>query len=181
MFLPSNRIGLPLGALECQEDPAAHFERIVQVLDARSQRLPVRSPEVRVAGARGDGQVVERDDTPVGEGDRPGRTIDRSGLAEQDLDVPGAAKDRPDRRCDVARRQRRRRDLVQHRLEQMVIGAIDQGHVDGAARQLLGEIETREPAPQDHHTRATHSRIVSRRQRANRTMSLTGGTASSLP
>ena len=56
--VPAHRVGLPLGALEGQQHPAADLERVLQALEPGRERLPLVVAEVGVAGAGGDDQVV---------------------------------------------------------------------------------------------------------------------------
>ena len=84
-------------------------------------------------------------------------------------------------------------DLVQHRLEQVVVAAVHHRHPDGRVAQRLGGVEPGEAAPENEHVRQLGGRarsshriplvrqrpIVSRRQRANRITSSAGGTAAS--
>ena len=71
-------------------------------------------------------------------------------VGEQHRDVLLVAQHPPDRRGDVARRQRRRRDLVQQRLEEMVVVAVDQRDADRRARERPRRVEAAEAAADDH-------------------------------
>ena len=62
--------------------------------------------------------------------DPPRRHIHADHLVEQDRSVLLIAQNRPDRLCNIGGRQRRCRHLVEERLEQIVIAAIDHRQVD---------------------------------------------------
>ena len=62
----------------------------------------------------------------------------------------------------VARRQRARRHLVEQRLEQVVVRAVDQRHVDVGAPQPLRGGKPAEAAADDHDPRSPASPALSR-------------------
>ena len=64
-----------------------------------------------------------------------------------------AADDAADRRGDVARVQDRRRHLVEERLEQVVVAAIDERDVDGRLTEPQGGLEAAEPAAENDDAR----------------------------
>ncbi len=74
-------------------------------------------------------------------------------LAEQDLGVLLLAEDRADRGGDVLRGESCRRDLVEHRLEEMVIPPVDDRHANGSFPQAVGEVETGETTADDDDPR----------------------------
>jgi hypothetical protein len=60
-----------------------------------------------------------------------------------------------DRRGDVARGERRGRDLVQQRLEEVVVVPVDQGDVDRRAIERARRAQAPEPAADDDDARVT--------------------------
>src|SRR4051812_10866045 len=70
---------------------------------------------------------------------------------EQDFGVLETPYQPADRREDVGRRQRRGRDLIEQRLEDMVIGAVDERDVDRRIAQLTRGVQPAEAATDDHH------------------------------
>jgi hypothetical protein len=60
--------------------------------------------------------------------------------------------------CDIAGVQRRRRDLVEQRLKQVVIAAIDQRDRDRRIGELARRREASEAAPDDDDVRSTCGR-----------------------
>jgi len=59
------------------------------------------------------------------------------------------AQDRADRVRDVAGREAGRRDLVEQRLEEVVVAAVDHGQPDGGAGKLARRRQAPESGP-DH-------------------------------
>src|SRR5215472_3852543 len=70
------------------------------------------------------------------------------------------AQDGPDRLGNIGRRQRRGRDLIEKRLKQVVVVAVDDGDLDGRARQRSGGLEPGKACADNHdmRTRGSHCR-----------------------
>ena len=88
-----------------------------------ADRFPLVMTEIGVPRAGRDDQIV------VGNAPLPDQHIARLGIngghaAEQDGGVALAPQDAADRLRDVRRREARRRDLIEQRLEQMVVAPI---------------------------------------------------------
>ena len=151
--LPLDRIGLALGGLERDQDPAPDLRRVVDGLEARRVRRPVLVPEVGVMGAGGDDQRVVGHRAAVRQPDLALLGVDVDRLAEEHGRVALLAEDRAQRLRDLARRQRAGRDLVQHRLEQVVVPSVDEGDVDEVAglAEVLGGVEAGEATADDDH------------------------------
>jgi hypothetical protein len=60
-------------------------------------------------------------------------------------------RDAANGRCDLARRERASRDLVQERLEQVVVALVDERHVDGRRLQRARRAQAAEAAADDHY------------------------------
>jgi hypothetical protein len=145
---------LAFGCLERQQDTPPDVERIVERLQARRARRPLGVSEVRVCGAGGNDQEVERDrGTFVEEHPHSGH-VDVGGVGEQHRDVLLMAQHPADRRRDVARRQRGGGHLVEQRLEQMVVVAIEQRDANRCARQRARGVQAAEPAAENHDMRS---------------------------
>jgi len=71
------------------------------------------------------------------------------GLGEQHFRVFLPPQNLPQRRSDVGRRQRSRRDLIQQRLKKMVIAAVDQGDVHRGVLERARDAEAAESSPDD--------------------------------
>ena len=103
--MPDLGIGLALGRFECDQDPPAHLEGVLDGLEARRERCPLVVAEVRVAspGRHDQGVVVDRSAVPHQDLALVGIQADR--LAEQDGRVAVLPHDRPKRLRDLARRE----------------------------------------------------------------------------
>ena len=108
---------------------------------------PVASDEVVVRSTR---SRRRRDHPPS----RPDRLISRVG--QQHFDVLLMAQDPADRRRHIARRQRRGRDLIEQRLEQMVVVAIEERDLRVRAGERARRMQTAESAADDHDAREAH-------------------------
>ena len=104
---------------------------------------------VRGLGARGDDQRVVFEGGAVGERDAPRLRIDVDDFTHQDAGVLLAAQHGAQRRGDLAGGQRAGRALVQQRLKQVVIAAVDQRHVDGRGLQSPNREEAAEATADD--------------------------------
>ena len=110
-------------------------------------------PEVRLVRARGDDQAVVRDLTALTDRvdrDVPGVEIDIDDFAKHNARVPLVAENVTDRQRDVPLGQNARRELMQQRLNQMVICPVDDGDIDLGAPQRLRRRESAESAADDH-------------------------------
>ena len=131
-------------------------------------------PEVRVRRAGCDDQVVignRRVGAPGRIDSRASRfdrsfvyhdvtrdRIDPAHLGEQDLNVLLPSKDPADGRRDIAWRQRGGRDLIEQRLKQVIVVAIEDRDPNGRAVECARRIEAAEPAADDHDVRSAHQR-----------------------
>ena len=76
--------------------------------------------------------------------------IDARGVRQQHPDVPDAAQDPSDRRGDIAGRQRRRCDLIEQRLEDVMVAAIDQRDANVRVAKSAGSGQAAKAAADDH-------------------------------
>ena len=149
---PPFRIGFPFRGLECDEDAPPDLRGVLEGLEPGRHGLPLVVPEVGVTGAGRDDQRVVRDRATVGHEDAPPFDVDVDRLAEDHRGVALPAQDRPQRLGDLARRQGARRDLVQHRLEQVEVAPVDQRHRHlRVVTEAPGRVQPAEPASDDHH------------------------------
>jgi hypothetical protein len=118
------RIALTLRSLERGQDPPPDLERVLDGLEAGRERRPGVVPEVRVRRAGREDEEVERQPIAVRDLNGARRQIDRRHVAEDHLGVGLPPQHAADRRGDVGRVQGGGRDLVQQRLEQVVVPAI---------------------------------------------------------
>ena len=145
-----------LGVLEGGQDAAADVGGVVDLLQAGRDALPVVVAEIGVPRAGRQDQVV------VGHAcDRRARSVRRS--VSTPLTLPSstwtlAARRRMARIGEAicGRRQAGGRDLVEQRLEQMVVAAVDDGDVGGGAGQRLGGAQAAEARADDDDARPGH-------------------------
>ncbi len=155
--LAARRVGLHLGRFECAEDSPPDRRRVVDRLQPRRVRLPVVVAEIRMRGARRDDEVIERQRAVADLDDAP-RRVDGRDFAEQHRRVALPAQDGADRPCDVGRRQAGRRDLIEQRLEQVIVVPVDDRDVGVDARERLRGEQAAESCADDDDARARHSR-----------------------
>ena len=156
------RIARALGLLEGADDAGASGEGVGQRLQPRRDRGPFVVSEVAVRGAGGDDQVVVGESLAVVERDRMRRRIDGDDLGLQHGQVAAlrlVAQDVADRRGDRRRREARARDLVEQRLEQVVVGAVDQRDLDLGLRQRAHRLDAAEAAADDDDVRPRAHRL----------------------
>jgi len=175
------RVGCPLGPLEGQQNPAANLTGVLQGLEPRREGLPLGVAEIGMPGPGGEHQVVIADPVTIGQQDLGSGRVHPGHVSQKHLDLAPATQDGPDREGDVGGGERRGGDLVQQRLEQVVIGAVNHRDPDRGNPTPQGphEGEASEPGPDDYDP--GHSRIVSRRHRAKPITSGSGGIAFSSP
>jgi hypothetical protein len=144
---------LVLRPFEGQEDAAPQCRRIVERLQSWCECRPVVVAEIRMRRSGPQDQVVVVEES-LRELQTSRRQVRARDLREHDLGVELAAQYRANGCTDVGRRQGCGRDLVEERLEDMVIAAIDDGDVDGGMGKRLGRRQAGEPAADDEHPRA---------------------------
>jgi hypothetical protein len=106
-----------------------------------------------VRGTGRDDEVVVRDLALV-EHHGATRDVDVLHVRHPHLDVPLIAEHVPDRRRDVGGRERRGRDLVEQRLEQVMIATVDQRDANRRTPQCAGAAQPGEAAAQNDDVRS---------------------------
>ena len=149
---------LALGELEGQQHAAANLDRVFNGFEAGRERFPFVVAEVGVGGAGGQDEIVVVEACAAGERDLARGGVDGDDFIHEDLRVVLAAQDGADGLGDVGRREHRQRDLVEQRLEGVVIAAIDYGDVDWQVREPLGGVKAGKAGADDDHTRAVSLR-----------------------
>ena len=119
-------VGALLRVLERQQETPADLARIRERLEPRRERFPFGMPEVRVARARRDDQIVVRhlERAAIRDHHLP-RRVDPADVGEQHGDVLLLAQQPPDGRRDLARREHGHRHLVEQRREGVVVVAVE--------------------------------------------------------
>ncbi len=115
---------------EGEQHAAADRCGVVDRFEARGQPRPVIMAEIGVLRPGRQDQIIVALVRPKACLDPPRCHVDADHLVEQHRGVPLIAQNRPDRLRNIGRRQCRCRYLVEQRLEQMVIAAVDHRHID---------------------------------------------------
>jgi hypothetical protein len=142
-------IGLALGALEGDEDATSERGGVFQRFQAGRERLPFVVAEIGVTRAGGEHQRVVGDRIAVIEQHALARGIDAADIGEQRRHLLAVAQEITDRPGDFRRRQRRGRDLVEQRLEQMVVAAVDQRDPDRRTGKAKGRFQSAKAGADD--------------------------------
>ncbi|MCW0450731.1 hypothetical protein NB706_003565 [Xanthomonas sacchari] len=145
-------VGFRFGTFERQQQVPAQLQRVVQGLQAGCVRGPVVVTEIGMGGAGGDQQVVVGQRLPIGQAHLPRLLVDVDDFPKAHFDVVLVAQDLPQRRGDVRGRQAGGGDLVQQRLEQVMVAAVDQGDVQRRPGQSAG-------GPQAGEATADHDQV----------------------
>ena len=154
------RIRLALGTLEREEHTAADVERVFERLEPRRQWLPFVMAEVGVRRAARHDQVVVGQ-LAVGEYQslRRWRSTPRTSASSTST-LRLTPQNPPNRRGDVARRQRCHRHLIEQRLEDVMVAAIDDGQLDASVAQGAGGIEAAESTADDDDMGNRHGKAT---------------------
>ncbi len=146
---------LGLGHLEGPEDAATQLEGVVDRLHSWCEARELVVTEVGLPCSGGDDQAVERMRASrvvgTGRGHRPLRQVKMGHGRELDLDVVVLAQDPADRGRDLSLGEDSGRELVQQRLEQVIVDAVDQGHLHRSPlEEPCGEEAAEATAHNDH-------------------------------
>ncbi len=153
------RVVAALGKFEGANDPRPDVEGVGERLQPRRDSGPVVVTEVAVRRARSEDQVVVADALAIVQGHAARGAVESDDFGLQNDEVAAlhlAPQDVADRRRDRGRRQAGRSDLVQQRLEQMVVGAVDERDIDLGAREAAYRLQPAEAAADDQDARAAH-------------------------
>ena len=115
---------LALGRLIGQEHAAPDLQGILECLEAGREGLPLAVAEVGVTRPRGEDERVVAHVAAV-QLEAPGGQVHLLDVGEEHRDVGRAAQDRPERGGDVGRVQRRGGDLVEERLEEVMVAPVE--------------------------------------------------------
>ena len=143
-------ISLVFGAFEGKQDAATQIGRVVDGLQPGCKRCPIVVAEIRMPRTCSEHQVVIPNAPPIGDHLFTG-DIDPRHVREHDLDVALSTKDAANWRGDIGRREPCGCDLVEQRLKQMVVVAIDQRDVKRSVCQALGSREPAKASADNHY------------------------------
>jgi hypothetical protein len=143
------RIGLALGAFERHQDVPAQRGRILQRFQAGRELLPLVVAEIGVPRAGGEHQRVVGHLAAVVDQHAATCRVDAAHGGKQRRHLAAITHEMADRPGDLAGCERGGRDLVEQRLEQMMIAAVDQRDLDGSARKPVGRFQPAEAGADD--------------------------------
>jgi hypothetical protein len=148
-------VGGQLGHLEGAEDMAAEVAGVLQGLQARREHSPFRLPEIGIRAPCRNHQAVIRQPQPPavrGHGTHdPSVQVQVLHLGQHDARVGLFPDHAAQRRRNEATRQDPGGDLIQQRLEQVVIGPVHDRDVDVGAGQGPRHPNPAEPGADDDH------------------------------
>src|SRR5206468_9689382 len=156
-------IGFALGHLEGQQNAPTDLQRVVDALESRRVGFPLRMSEIGVSSARREDKVVVLQ-LAIQKDHLSRADINGDGLGQKNPCIFLSAKDGAYRVGNIAGRQPGRGDLIQQRLEQMIIATIDDGDTDIAV--LQGSRRPQAPEPRSHDDDVRESHYDSRRANA---------------
>jgi hypothetical protein len=144
------RVVAALGLLEGTIEALAKVDRIRERLETARDVLPLVVAEVGGLRAARDDQAVVVEPVATVEDELAALGVDTRDLGHQERGVGAAFKRRADRRRALAGGQRARRDLIEERLEEVVVHAVDDRHVDVGVAELERSGKPAEPGADDH-------------------------------
>ena len=148
-----NELRMGSRSLEPAEQVIPDPERVIERLQREGVSRGSRNAlDVRVETGRED-QVVEGQPLPVREHELVPVEVGDHRSRQPDASVPLAAKQAADRVRNVLHVRHPARDLVDQRLEDVVVASVDEGHLDGGARELPRGLDAAHAAADDHHAR----------------------------
>ena len=148
-----------LGRFQRRQHAPPDLECVVEILETGRDRDPVVVAEIAGLGAGGDDQIVVPELDPVRQVHPPPGKIDPADLVQQDLDVCVMAEDPADRIGDVGRGQPSQRHLIEQRLEEVIVQAIDHRHRDVGPPEGPRGGEAPEPRTNDDHLRSARGLV----------------------
>ena len=142
-----------LRLLEGEKDAPPNVSRIVDALQPRGVFAPFVVAEIGVLRAGRDDELVEGDAPSLGD-DLLAADVDAGDFGEHHRRIGLPAEDLADRRGDVGGRETGRRNLIEKRLEQMVVVAVDHDEVDRRLPKRFRRGEAGEARSDDDDARA---------------------------
>jgi hypothetical protein len=146
----SHGVGLLLGVLECLQYVAADLDSVLHGLQPGGERRPFVVPEVVILDACSDDQGVIAQ-APALEPHLAGGDVHVPDVAQQHPCITLSLERGAQRSSDVTGPEPTRGDLVEQRLKQVEVPAVDDGHFDRRAPQVLRGVQSSEASTDDHH------------------------------
>src|SRR5262245_9430542 len=162
------RIFLGLRLLERAEDPVTDRFGVRETLQAWSVLRELLMTEVTVRRAGSENQVIVLNLGPIAIGavdeDDLLVLVDADNLAHDDGGIALRAQDLANRCGDLCRRQRANGDLVEQRLEQVMVRAVDEHDLNGGVLQRFGGGQAGESSADDDNDGSsfTHAPLESK-------------------
>ena len=145
--------GFAFSVFKRKQHPPAYGKRVFQGFKSWCVLGPRIVAEIAVRRARGNDQVIVGDRTSAFDSDRALCGIDGRDFAHEYRDVALLAKNMTYGRGNGRGRQTRRSDLIQQRLKQVMVTAVDDGDLHGPAGEYLGRFQSAEAATDNDHAR----------------------------
>ena len=133
-------IGFALGGFKRGEDARAHRSSIIDSLEARRELFPLGMAEVLMRGSGSDDQSVVRQLT-IAENHLAILGINAHRFGENHASIFLVVDDLAQRRGDIGRRERSGGNLIQKRLEEVIVGAVDERDVHIGALEAFRDGE----------------------------------------
>ncbi len=143
-------IGLGRGALEGAQDAVAQPGGVVEALDDVAVPLDAVHAEEVGGGPGGQDQVIVAQRAGVGL-HLAAVKVDAGDARHAEGDVRPVAHGGAHRVGNRLQLDAGGRDLIQQRLEQVVVVAVDEPHVEALVAQFPGSPQPAKPRPHDHH------------------------------
>ena len=153
---------LALGQFEGEQDAAANLGGVLDGFETGRKRSPIVAAKVGVGGAGGEHQVFVPELCAAGQGDLPRIGVDADYLVHQHLGILLAAQNCTDGLSDVGWREYGEGDLVEERLEGVMIAAIHQGYIHGQAAKATGRVNAGKAAADDDYAETAVERLLKR-------------------
>jgi hypothetical protein len=142
---------LPLSQFKGKKNPAANFGGILDGFEPRSKLRPIVVAKVGVSCAGSEHQIVIRDQRAAGKYNLPDANVDAYHFIHEHGGVAMATQDSADGLRDVSRREHGQRDLIEQRLEDVMVAPIDDSYVHGKARQPYGRVNAGKTSTHNDH------------------------------
>jgi hypothetical protein len=147
---PLGGIGLEHRPLEAPQHLIADTHGVRDVFQREAMLRHLVEPEIVGLGTHREDQIVVGNRS-VGRAERPLGQVHTVHHAHAKIEPGLAPQDGPHRLGDFFRLEAGRGDLIQQRLEQVVVVAIDEDHVYRHATQRPGRLQPAESGAHDHH------------------------------
>ena len=137
------RIGFAFSFFEREQNAAAEAQGVVEGFQAGGELFPLVVAEIAGVAAEGQHEVIKVERTLLEQHFFMGE-VEPGDLVEQHGDIRPVGQDAADGLGDVGGGQGTGGDLVKQRLEQMMVGAVNEGDADIGMMKLFAERQAAE-------------------------------------